>query len=186
MGRKIGYLRVSTGEQCPDRQIDGLESECDELRIEQGVSASAKSRPVFERLLADLKSGDTLVVWDLDRAFRSSLDAITVAKTLSQREIHLHIVTLHMDTSTPAGRFVYTLLAALAEFERDTLRERTKQGLEAARKRGKTLGRPRKLSDKDVTYARYLLEHEPSTTIAGLARSYGCSRHTLIRALDAA
>ncbi|MEP2987310.1 MAG: recombinase family protein, partial [Roseibium sp.] len=78
---KIGYLRVSKHEQSPDRQIDGLRGLCDELHIERLSAVSAK-RPVFEALVAQLKSGDALVVWDLDRAFRSTIDAITTAEKL--------------------------------------------------------------------------------------------------------
>lgn len=184
-GRRVGYLRVSTDEQRPDRQVDGLESECDELRLELGVSAIARTRPVFDRLLIELEAGDTLVVWALDRAFRSALDAISVAKVLRERGIHLKIVSLHMDTSTPAGRFVYTLLAALAEFERDNLAERTRQGLSAARQRGKTLGRPFKLGTADIAWARTMLDTDSAHTITGLAQVLGCSRKTLSRALSA-
>jgi len=186
MGKRIGYLRVSTQEQRPDRQIDGLRSECDEMRIEHGVSATAKKRPVFDHLLRELEAGDTLVVWALDRAFRSVLDALTVAKQLQERGVHLRVIALDMDTATPAGRFVYALLAALAEFERDTLVERTRQGLCAARRRGKTLGRPHKLSRADIAHAQELLQKDPSKTIEEVAARFGCSRKTLSRALRAA
>lgn len=182
MGRTIGYLRVSRGDQCPDRQIDGLSAVCDELHLEQGVSATAKKRPVFDATIRGLQPGDTLVVWDLDRAFRSTVDAITTAKALNARGIHLRIVTLHVDTSTPAGRLVYAMLAAAAEYEREVLIERTRQGLAAARRRGVRLGRPRKLSSNDVLKAQKQLRSS-SETLCSVASTFGCSRHTLSRAL---
>ncbi|MEP5730828.1 MAG: recombinase family protein [Sulfitobacter sp.] len=154
---KIGYLRVSTEEQRPDRQIDGLAPLCDELHIEK-CSAIAKSRPIFSNVLAKLKRGDTLVVWDADRAFRSTVDAIHHAKRLRERGIEFQIVSLGVDTSTADGMLVYTIVAALAEHERMRLGERTKQGLEAARRRGKRIGRPCKLSARQVIAAQKRLK----------------------------
>lgn len=142
---KQGYIRVSTDEQNLDRQIDGLTPICDNLHIEK-ISAKASIRPVFDSLLNSLKPGDTLVVWDLDRAFRSTVDAINTADNLQRRAINFQIVSLGVDTSTADGKLIYTIIAALAEHERNRLSERTKQGLESARKRGKILGRPVKLS----------------------------------------
>ena len=142
---KLGYLRVSTEEQRPDRQIDGMRPLCDELHIET-CSAVANKRPVFDHILNTLKKGDTLVVWDVDRAFRSTVDAINYAEKLRERGIEFRIVSLGVDTSTADGMLVYTVVAALAEHERKRLSERTKQGLEAARRRGKRIGRPRKLT----------------------------------------
>lgn len=102
MGKRIGYLRVSTQEQKLDRQFHGLDGLCDELCVEQ-VSAVTRHRPVFEAVLAKLQSGDALVVWDLDRAFRSVIDAITVADRLGARGIAFEIVNLRIDTSTATG-----------------------------------------------------------------------------------
>ena len=183
IGRRIGYLRVSTDEQRPDRQIDGLEAKCDELRIEHGVSAAAKSRPVFDALVDELKAGDTLAVWDLDRAFRSTIDAITCAEALRERGARLRIVTMNVDTAPEDGEFIYTVLAGIAQFERRRLARRTKEGLAAARRRGKVLGRPRKLSCADITRARRLL-NDPGRTICDVAASFGCSRQTLSRAMN--
>lgn len=136
---------------------------------------------MFDAVLKALQPGETLVVWDLDRAFRSTVDAITTAKALNARGIHLRIVTLHMDTSTPAGRLVYAVMAAAAEYERDMLIERTRQGLAAARSRGVRLGRPRKLSPKDVVQARRQLRRS-NETLRSVATNLGCSRRTLSRA----
>lgn len=154
MQKRIGYLRVSTDDQNTDRQRDGLQAHCDELFIEQGVSATAKSRPVFEKILSELQAGDMLVVWDLDRAFRSTIDAIMVADSLRERGVHFHIVNLSVDTSTPAGMLVYTVMAAQAQFERANLAQRTKEGMAAARKRGKQLGRPKAMTRAQIQQAR--------------------------------
>lgn len=143
MGKKIGYLRVSTDQQSTARQVDALEGRCDELRIEHGVSATA-ARPVFEALLAELAEGDTLVMWDIDRAFRCTEDALRVKRELKERGVLMEILTLHVNPYTEIGGFVYTVAAATAELERERLVRRTKEGLRAARRRGKRLGRPRK------------------------------------------
>lgn len=179
--KKIAYIRVSTPEQRHDRQIEGLREVCDELHTETLSACSAK-RPVYDRVLRRLKPGDMLVVWDLDRAFRSVVDALTEAEKLRARGVHFQIANLSIDTSTPAGIFVYTMLSALAEFERRTLSQRTKEGLEAARRRGKRIGRPRVLTDRQIQDARQRIEREGRST-ASVAREMGVRHWTLSRSL---
>ena len=140
---KIGYLRVSTEDQNHQRQIDSLKTVCDELYTET-LSAVNKKRPVFERVIKKLKAGDTLVVHDLDRAFRSTLDALRQAEQLRERGVEFQILSLNVDTGTPAGELVFTVMAAFAQYERQCLIQRTKEGMAAARRRGKHIGRPRK------------------------------------------
>ncbi len=147
---KIGYIRVSTEDQNTQRQIDSLKSVCDQIYQEK-VSAVSKHRPVFEEVLQKLQKGDTLVVHDLDRAFRSTIDALTNAQKLREHGIEFEILSLHVDTATPAGNLVFTVMAAFSEYERKCLSQRTKEGMEAARKRGKILGRPRK-KEKTVDF----------------------------------
>jgi DNA invertase Pin-like site-specific DNA recombinase len=178
---KIGYLRISTLEQSPDRQIDGLKDHCDELHIEK-LSAVSRSRPVYEAVKQKLKAGDTLVVWDLDRAFRSTIDALLEVEALRELGIEFQIISLNVDTATPAGELVYTVMAAYAQFERKNLILRTKQGLEAARKRGRKIGRPRKLRRSQVLYARQKL-YFGEATITELAKELGCHRKTLALAV---
>lgn len=179
--RKIGYIRVSTQEQRPDRQIIGLEDLCDELHVEK-LSATSRRRPVYEQLLGSLQPGDTLVVWDLDRAFRSVIDALTQAELLKARGVEFEIVNLQVDTATPAGMLVYTLMSAMAEFERSNLARRTREGVAAARQRGVRLGRPPKLNPAQIASARLRLCCQ-DTTVAALAAEYGVAPWTLSRLL---
>lgn len=182
--KKIAYIRVSTPDQRHDRQIEGLKALCDELHIET-LSATAAKRPVYDKVLKKLKPGDMLVVWDLDRAFRSVVDALTEAEKLRARGVHFQIANLSIDTSTPAGIFVYTMLSALAEFERRTLSQRTKEGLAAARKRGARIGRPPVMSQRQIGEARRLID-VGGLTPSGAARELGIPRWTLIRSLKRA
>jgi DNA invertase Pin-like site-specific DNA recombinase len=179
--KKIAYARVSTPDQRHDRQIEGLKAFCDELHIET-LSACAARRPVYDRVVAKLRPGDMLVVWDLDRAFRSVVDALTEAEKLRGRGIHFQIANLSIDTSTPAGIFVYTMLSALAEFERRTLSQRTREGLEAARARGARIGRPPRLNDRQLVRARRRIEHD-NMSVKAVAEELGVPRWTLVRSL---
>lgn len=179
--KKIAYIRVSTPDQRHDRQVLGLQDICDELHIETLSACSAK-RPVYDQAVKKLKAGDMLVVWDLDRAFRSVVDALTEAEKLRTRGVHFQIANLSIDTSTPAGIFVYTMVSALAEFERRTLSQRTKEGLEAARRQGKRIGRPPVLSDRQLRKARSRIESE-QISINRVAGEMGVHGGTLARSL---
>ena len=117
---KVGYLRVSTKDQCEDRQIDALRPICDELHVEK-LSALAPVRPVYEAVIARLKPGDTFVILDLDRAYRSAKDALNELDRLHARGIDIQIANLNVDTATPFGKVIYTIISALAEFERAML-----------------------------------------------------------------
>ncbi len=180
-GRKIGYLRVSREDQCLDRQIDGLRAICEDMRIER-VSAISKARPVFDTLMQELKRGDSLVVWDLDRAFRSTIDAVTQAQQLAERGIGFQIVSLNVDTKTPDGMLIYTIIAAIAEHERNRLAQRTREGLAAARARGKKLGRPPKLSSSELLEAQRQLQ-DKETSLPELAAQKDMHPWSLIRAI---
>lgn len=181
MAKKIGYLRVSTVDQNPDRQVDGLKDICDELHVET-LSAVSRKRPVYETVMKRLRPGDVLVIWDLDRAYRSAKDALSELDALHQRGVHFHIARLNIDTATPTGRFLYTVMGGLAEFERLTLSQRTKEGLLAARRRGTRLGRPPKLDAGQVAAAREQLSH--GETIGRVARALGVTPSTVTRALQ--
>ena len=109
--RRIGYLRVSTEEQRPDRQIEGLKALCDELHIET-LSAVSRKRPVYDRIKKRLESGDELVIWDLDRAYRSARDALNELDALQRRGVNFVIANFKLDTTTPEGYYVYTIISA--------------------------------------------------------------------------
>lgn len=179
--RKVGYLRVSTEDQKPDRQIDALEPICDELHIEK-LSAVAKRRPVYEKVIEGLQAGDVFVIWDLDRAYRSAKDALIQLDHLRERGIEIRIASLHVDTATPHGKLIYTIIGALAEFERDLLSERTKQGLAAAKRRGQRLGPPPKISDAEIIAAKRKVE-TGKASIDEIAALHGVHPWTIRRRL---
>lgn len=179
--KRIGDLRVSTAEQRPDRQIDGLEHLCDALHIEK-LSASAPHRPVYETVMAALHPGDQLVIWDLDRAFRSAKDALVELDRLRAQGVSIHIANLNLDTGTPYGILLFTFISGLAEFESRLLSQRTREGLAAARKRGKRLGRPPKLTRQQVERAARRIAACPAD-LARIAARYGVHPWTLKRAI---
>lgn len=176
----IGYLRVSTKEQKTDRQIDGLKPLCDELHIER-MSAVADQRPVLDQVLRKLNAGDTLLVWDLDRAFRSTEDAIAHARSLRERGIAFQAVNFVIDTITADGNYAFQINAAAAERERRKISERTKEGLKAARARGVRLGRRPKMTDDQIRAAILKLDANADTT--QVAAEYGVHPWTLVRSI---
>ena len=177
----IGYIRVSTEEQREDRQVDLLLPLCDTLHVEKR-SAVGQSRPVFAAVLANLARGDTLVVWSLDRAFRSARDALNVEASLKERGINLRIVSLGVDTSTADGKLAFTMVAAVAEHERARLSERTKQGLAVARKNGKRLGQRPKMTLAEARTAKARLDQ--GERVKDVAWFYRVHPQTLKRHID--
>jgi len=180
---KIGYLRVSTKDQCEDRQRDALLPICDELRVEK-LSSVAKVRPVYERVVANRKPGDTFVVWDLNRAWRSAKDALNELHAMRARGVEVQIASMNLDTTTPIGKLMFTFISGLAEFERDLHVTRTKQGLDAASKRGKRIGRPPKVSNRQIRTAQQKLA-AGGATINELAALNGVHPWTLRRRISA-
>jgi DNA invertase Pin-like site-specific DNA recombinase len=179
----IGYARVSTGEQTLDLQRDALgKAGCGKIYQETASGAKA-DRPVLEQVLGYLRPGDTLVVWRLDRLGRSLKHLIEVVAQLVERGIGFKSLTEQIDTTTPGGKLIFHVFGALAEFERDLIRERTHAGLAAARSRGRLGGRPKKLADaKQLELARTLYAGG-QTDITTICRTLGISRATLYRAL---
>ena len=139
-------------------------------------------RPELNACLAALQSGDTLVVWKLDRLGRSLQHLVSTVAALGERGVGFRSLTEAIDTTTNGGRLIFHIMAALAEFERGLIEERTKAGLEAARAQGRTGGRPRALDEKEVEVARHLINGGMSVTEA--ARTLKVSRATLYRAYD--
>ena len=181
---KIGYARVSTEEQNLSLQLDALTAAgCDRIYKDEGISAVARERPEFGKALAALKPGDTLVIWKMDRAFRSLLNALQVLEELDACGVNFHALTDAIDTTTPMGRFAYQITNAFAELERALIAERTRAGMEAARRRGVRIGRPPKLTPEQVELARAELA-AGGLTVTTLARQFRVAPRTLSRALD--
>ncbi|AOK31669.1 MULTISPECIES: recombinase family protein [Burkholderia] len=144
---KIGYARVSTDEQNLQLQIDALQCcGCEHILTDQGISGMDFCRPGLDSALKLLKPGDTLVVWRLDRLGRSLAKLVDLVNFLSRRDVDFVSITESINTASPGGVLVFHLMAALAEFERSLISERTRAGLAAARARGKRLGRRSALS----------------------------------------
>ncbi len=177
--RRVGYIRVSTPSQTTDRQTMQLEAECDELRIEY-ISAVAARRPVFEDVITALRPGDTFVVVDLDRAFRSAIDAILTAEQLRERGVRFRVLSFPIDTASEEGELFYNILAAFAQFERRIISRRTKEGLEAARRRGAKIGRPPRLDPQTTREAHEWIK-QTGLPCAYVAALLGVSRITLQR-----
>lgn len=152
---KFGYARVSTDEQNLDLQRLALRAAgCEKVFEDRGVSGAAKVPPGLSRLLKALGPGDVLVVWRLDRLGRSLPHLIEVIGDLHGRDIGIHSLREQIDTTSPAGRFYLHMLAALAKFERELIRDRTIAGMAAARARGVRWGRPPKLTPEQIALAR--------------------------------
>lgn len=177
----IGYARVSTDAQTTALQRDALNAAgCDRI-FEEKESGAKRSRPQLEAALEQTVRGDTLVVWKLDRLGRSLRDLLDVSESLRERGIALRSLTEHIDTSTAAGKMLYAVLGAVAQFERDVLRERTIAGIRAAVARGERLGRPPSLTPLQVREAKAMLKRGDSPS--HVARVLRIGRSTLYRAI---
>ena len=177
---RIGYARVSTGEQKMDLQLDALEDAGCERIYKETTSGAAKSRPELERCLEELREGDTLVVWRLDRFGRSLKDLVSKMETLEERGVDFVSLTEGIDTTTAQGRLTFHIFGALAEFERELGRERTMAGLKAARERGRIGGRPRALDEEDIPQVQSLMQNEDVST-KQICDRFEISKATLYR-----
>lgn len=186
MTKLIGYARVSTKAQDADRQVRDLLAagvRRDDLYIDHGVSGARASRPGFTRALDALHEDDTLVITTLDRLGRSTVNMLGLSEDLRARGVNLRVLNLgggNVDTGTPMGSMVFTVLAALAQMELEIKRERINDSLSKRRAAGKDLGgRRQQFSDSQIRNARRLIEAgEPATHVA---RDLGMSRATLYR-----
>ena len=178
----IGYARVSTQGQNPQLQLDALKAAGCERSFVERASGAQRERPELQGALEYMREGDTLVVWKLDRLARSLKQLIATIKSLETREIGFRSLTEDIDTTTPGGRQTFHLFAALAEFERSIIKERTTAGLAAARARGRKGGRPPSLNAKDLTAAKALLS-DPEITVEEVAKRLKVSPATLYRHL---
>jgi DNA invertase Pin-like site-specific DNA recombinase len=183
-GRKIGYARVSTKDQKLRMQLDGLSAAgCDPIFEDHGVCRAKASRPGLDALLAEIAPGDALVVFKLDRLGRSVLHLADLLARFHREGVHFCSMSEGINTTTPGGKLVFHIFAAMAEFQREIIVENTHAGLEAARKRGARLGRPPALDIETVLAAHRLIKQE-GVSVAEAARRFGANRSTLARAIE--
>lgn len=183
VGHLLGYARVSTTDQDASLQVDALRAAgCYRVFVDT-VSGALEHRPEFDKVIDQLRPGDTLVVWRLDRLGRSIRHLIDQLHALDERGVGFRSLQETIDTTSSGGRLVFHVFAALAEFERDLIRERTNAGLAAARARGRTGGRPSSLSADQVKTARRMYEQQ-EMTVAQIGDVLGVSRTTIYRALN--
>lgn len=179
---KIGYARVSTSDQNSALQVDALTKEGCERIYEESATGASKERPELRRCLDALREGDTLLVWRFDRLGRSLKDLVEIVSDLEKKKIGFRSLTEAIDTTTAGGKLVFHIFGALAEFERELIKERTKAGLAAARARGRKGGRKRKMSKSDVRRAKAMLL-DPQITKTEVAAHFDVSRVTLNKEL---
>jgi DNA invertase Pin-like site-specific DNA recombinase len=179
---KIGYARVSTVEQNLDLQLDALKKYGCETIYQENASGKDSERLELMACLKSLREGDTLVFWRLDRLGRNLKDLVTIVNDLKDRGIFIASITENIDTSTPTGNLIFHIFASLAEFERNIIRERTNAGLASARTRGRTGGRPEKLSGKEKEMVKTLMK-DPKNSATAIANQFKVSRGTIYKTI---
>ena len=181
---KLGYARVSTLEQNLDLQLSALEKAGCRLIFHEKVSGYTRQRPEFQRMLDQMRPGDTVVVWKLDRLARSTRDLLNTLETIHEAGGKFRSLSEPWaNTTTDAGKMIMTVFAGIAEFERALIRERTGAGREAARKRGVRFGRPPKLNRDQVQLACQLLEQ--GKAVKDIARTFDVHEATIYRLASA-
>ncbi|MBY8977401.1 recombinase family protein [Rhodobacteraceae bacterium NNCM2] len=176
---KIGYARVSSDGQSVSAQVDALKGAGCERVYEEVASGAKNNRPVLKEVLDYLRPGDVLVAYKLDRVARSLPHLIEIMNHLNEAEIGFQSLTEEINTTSPGGRLLFHLMAAISEFERDLIRERTSAGLKAARARGRIGGRPKKMTPEKVDAAQQQLQS--GKAVKDVAEMFGVSVPTLYR-----
>ena len=177
---KIGYARVSTLDQNLDLQLKALKRAGCQKVFREKASGATRQRPEFQRMLDQTRSGDTIVVWKLDRLARSTRDLLNTMETLSETGAKFQSISEPWaDTTTHAGKMIMTVFAGIAEFERDLIRERTGAGREAAKQRGVRFGRPRKLNPDQLQVASRLVAE--GKAVRDVARTFNVHEATIYR-----
>lgn len=178
----IGYARVSTDEQSLQPQLEALKEVGCEKLFEEIASGAKTARPKLDEAVKYARPGDVLVVWKLDRLGRSLKHLIETVQILEEKGVDFKSLTEGMDTKTSGGRLLFNIFGAIAEFERDLIKERTKAGLKAARARGRKGGRPKKMDIQTIEMARSLHKNA-NTTVAEICNTLKISKSTLYRCL---
>jgi DNA invertase Pin-like site-specific DNA recombinase len=182
MPHLLGYARVSTADQHSDLQLDALKAAGCYRIFADTASGALDERPELAKVLDQLRPGDTLVVWKLDRLGRSLRHLIDTITDLQQRDVGFHSLQEQIDTTTAGGKLIFHIFGALAEFERDLVRQRTLAGLAAARARGRAGGRPTSMTPTKLPLARELYDSQEHS-LAEIARTLGVSRASIYRHL---
>lgn len=177
----LGYARVSTDDQNLDAQTDALKAVGAERIYADKISGSRKKRPELDRLLDQLRSGDVVVVTKYDRLARSLRDLLDIVEAIKDAGGGFRSLAEDIDTTTPAGRLVFHVFASIAQFERERISERTREGLQAARSRGRVGGRPPALSDAQKKEVRRMRDDEGRAT-SEIAQLFKVSQQTVRRA----
>jgi len=187
MGELIGYARVSTDDQRLDLQLDALAQAgvVGQHLYTDKASGARSDRPGLLAAIKATRPSDVLVVWRLDRLARSTSELLKISDELQSRQVALRSLNEALDTSTASGKLIFTVFAAMAEFERNVIRERTMAGLRSAKEKGRRGGRKPKLTSAKLRMARTLLG-DPMTTMEQVAEQMGVHRTTLYRALERA
>lgn len=182
MGQRIGYARVSTDDQNLDLQLDALHRAgiADDCLYSDTASGKDAERKELAACLKALREGDTLVVWRLDRLGRSLPDLVRIIGELEKKGVGFESLTEKIETSSAAGKLVFHVFAALAEFERNLIRERTRAGLVAARARGRSGGRRPKLTPQQIKEIKRLMS-DPTIPVSQIAERYNVSRTTIYK-----
>lgn len=177
----IGYARVSTGDQSLDSQTDALVAAGAAKLFADKISGSKRERPELDKMLDQLRDGDVVTVTKYDRLARSLKDLLEIVETIRARGAGFRSLAEDIDTTTPAGRLIFHVFASIAEFERERIVERTKEGLQAARARGRVGGRPPALSSVQKVEVRRMRDEE-QRAISEIARLFKVSERTVRRA----
>ena len=180
--QKIGYARVSTLDQNLERQLDMLKQYGVDHIFQEKMSGTKRDRPELNKILAHVTMGDTIVVESLSRLGRSTKDLIELVELLGQKQVQLVSLKESIDTSTPTGKLLFTLMSAMAQFERDVIAERTQEGLKAARARGRKGGRPR--CDSRKLQQAIKLYDTGQHSVKEIEELTGIKKATLYRALQ--
>lgn len=183
---KIGYARVSTGEQNLALQIDALRAAGAERIFEdKGVSGSTVFKPAYGDMLRHARAGDEIMVWRLDRLGRSLPGLIIELEMLGSLGVGFRSLTEQIETVTPAGRLFFHMVGAFAQFERDVIRERTNAGIQAARRAGKKLGRPVSINEDQWKQAKTLLTEPHKMSVVAVAGLLNVTRQAIYKRLSA-
>ena len=180
--QRIGYGRVSTSDQNAASQQDALnEAGCDKIYLET-MAGTKKDRPELNKVLDILRSGDTLVITRLDRLGRSAVDLLNIVTTLEERGVDFEVLEQSINTKTPEGKMLFTIISSFSEFERAIMRDRTMDGLAAARARGRLGGRPPKFTPKQK--AQIVRLYNDGMHVSEIMQMFSAARPTIYKVIN--